>query len=277
MTAIQAAFFDIDGTLTSFETHRVPESTIEALRQLKSSGVKIFICSGRAPAFLDVIIDMIPVRFDGFVCVNGQYCVDGDFNLIHKEPLSDHDVAVALDWMDAHPDVVVSYCEKDYAYFNHANEQLERSWKSLGKTAPRIFFDDARARTAAGHELFQFSPYISAEQEAELVALSDNLVGVQWAPDFYDMINNNGGKGFGMRQMARHFGFGMDATIAFGDGGNDIQMLEAAAIGVAMGNAGDDVKQRADYVTDAVDDDGIMNALKHFDVLQETPSSEVEP
>lgn len=78
MTAIdiKAAFFDIDGTLTSFTTHVVPQSTIDALRALQSNGVKIFICTGRPPAQMNVVLDTIPVDFDGIVGFNGQYCID---------------------------------------------------------------------------------------------------------------------------------------------------------------------------------------------------------
>ena len=56
--------------------------------------------------------------------------------------------------------------------------------------------------------------------------------------------------------------------MAFGDGGNDMAMLRFAGIGVAMGNANDEVKAVADYVTDGVDHDGVMNALRHFGILQ---------
>ena len=55
--------------------------------------------------------------------------------------------------------------------------------------------------------------------------------------------------------------------MAFGDGGNDIDMLKHAGIGVAMGNAGENIKEIADYITTSVDDDGITNALKHFNVI----------
>ena len=55
--------------------------------------------------------------------------------------------------------------------------------------------------------------------------------------------------------------------MAFGDGGNDVSMLRYAGIGVAMGNANDDVKAHADYVTTSIDEDGVANALKHFGLI----------
>ena len=55
--------------------------------------------------------------------------------------------------------------------------------------------------------------------------------------------------------------------MAFGDGGNDTSMILQAGVGIAMGNAIDELKQQADYVTTSVDDDGILNALRHFDVI----------
>jgi hydroxymethylpyrimidine pyrophosphatase-like HAD family hydrolase len=55
--------------------------------------------------------------------------------------------------------------------------------------------------------------------------------------------------------------------MAFGDGGNDIPMLQHVACGIAMGNASDEVKAVAGYVTDSVDDDGLTNALRHFGLI----------
>ena len=70
-----------------------------------------------------------------------------------------------------------------------------------------------------------------------------------------------------MREIADRFGFSLDDSMAFGDGGNDISMLKAAGIGVAMGNANEPVKEIADYVTTSVDDNGISDALRDYGVI----------
>ena len=67
--------------------------------------------------------------------------------------------------------------------------------------------------------------------------------------------------------MAARLGLDISETMAFGDGGNDLSIIRRAGIGVAMGNAGPDVKAAADYVTTSVDDDGILNALVRLGVI----------
>jgi len=67
--------------------------------------------------------------------------------------------------------------------------------------------------------------------------------------------------------MLDYFGISLEESMAFGDGGNDVLMLKHVGIGVVMGNAEDEVKLAADYVTDSVDEDGIEKALRHFGVI----------
>ena len=89
----------------------------------------------------------------------------------------------------------------------------------------------------------------------------------RWNPLFTDVIPQGSSKRVGIDKMLEYFGIALDESMAFGDGGNDITMLQHVGIGVAMGNAEDEVKRVADHVTSSVDDDGVMNALRHFGVL----------
>jgi hypothetical protein len=82
-----------------------------------------------------------------------------------------------------------------------------------------------------------------------------------------DIIAESSGKVPGIEKMMESFGLKREEIIAFGDGENDMEMLEFAGIGVAMGNASDEVKACADYVTRDVDDGGILAALQHYGIL----------
>ena len=79
---IRAAFFDIDGTLLSFKTHKVSEGTIRAFDSLHRKGIRTFISSGRPM----VLIPEMPVSFDGYVTMNGGYCFVGD-NVLLQRPI----------------------------------------------------------------------------------------------------------------------------------------------------------------------------------------------
>ena len=116
-------------------------------------------------------------------------------------------------------------------------------------------------------DILQLTPFFSPEYEAELLARMPRCVSGRWHPEFTDITANGADKGKGILAMARHEGFDPSRTIAFGDGGNDTSMIQQAGIGIAMGNAIEELKQQADYVTTSVDEDGILSALRHFNVI----------
>ena len=88
-----------------------------------------------------------------------------------------------------------------------------------------------------------------------------------WSPLVPDVNRTGNSKQRGIDIIAAHYGIDLRDTIAFGDGGNDISMLRHAGLGIAMGNAGEAVKQSAGYITDAVDNDGVIKALRHLGLL----------
>ena len=74
---VKALFFDIDGTLVSFNTHRIPDSTVEALRQAKANGVKVYISTGRPKPFINNL-GQIADLIDGYITTTGALCLVGD-------------------------------------------------------------------------------------------------------------------------------------------------------------------------------------------------------
>ncbi|WP_197053520.1 HAD hydrolase family protein [Sphingobacterium sp. T2] len=118
------------------------------------------------------------------------------------------------------------------------------------------------------HSVLQTNIFLGPEEEKEFMAkVMPNSLSSRWSPLFADVNPKGQSKKVGIDIFCQHFGIERSQTMAFGDGGNDITMLEHVGIGIAMGNANPEVKAIADYITDDVDSDGIWNALKHFGVL----------
>lgn len=117
----------------------------------------------------------------------------------------------------------------------------------------------------ADKAFFQLTPFINAEEEAIILPAVPTA---RWAAGIrLRRRDSQNTKQNGIDQIIRHFGIKLEETMAFGDGGNDISMLRHAGIGVAMGNANDDVKAASNYTTTSVDEDGIANALKYFGIV----------
>ena len=111
MQKIKAAFFDIDGTLLSFATRRVPASAARALQGMRDAGLRLFIASGRPPMYLTPLREELDFRFDGYVLTNGQCCTGADGVPFYNQPLPAASVPALLRWLEEHPDVVCTFCE----------------------------------------------------------------------------------------------------------------------------------------------------------------------
>ena len=89
----------------------------------------------------------------------------------------------------------------------------------------------------------------------------------RWTELFCDVVPREGGKAYGVAATLERFGLEPEEAVAFGDGENDLSMFEAVGTSVAMGNAWDSVKERATFVTNDVDDDGIYYACRRLGLL----------
>lgn len=258
MTKTKALFFDIDGTLVSFNTHVIPESTVEALQRAKAAGLKVYISTGRPMPFI-MNLGQISHLIDGYITANGALCVVGN------EKFGCHNLR-----KDA-AEIVIEGCRKfgkacvvvgteHIAVFQNSPEVEEQFSANLGlKDFPFVSLDDVMKEP-----LLQISPFFSPEEEALIMPKLKECVSARWSNYFADITHIEADKGKGLLTMAAHEGLKVSETIAFGDGGNDISILRQAGLGVAMGNAKDNVKAAADYVTASVDDDGISKALAHL-------------
>lgn len=259
---IQALFFDIDGTLVSFQTHRIPQSTVDALTEAKRRGVKVFIATGR-PFLIINNLGQIEHLIDGYVTVNGAYCEAGGESILCKS-MNEKDVRTIVDYGYEQDFPVIVVSEKQFVVVNDKPIVHDAFMRGLNVTG--IDFSLTLA-DALQYPILQVTPFMTVEQQKALEPrLEDCTIG-RWSPLFADITAAGADKGAGIAAMAGHFGIALERVMAFGDGGNDVCMLRRAGIGVAMGNADESVKSQADYATTTVDDDGVRNALRHFHVI----------
>ena len=257
---IKAVFFDIDGTLVSFKTHEVPQSTIEALDLLRKKGIKVFIATGRHYTSINNLGDL---KFDGYVTLNGGYCFAGEDKVIYKHSIPDRDIEALIRYMETEESFPCAFVQEKEIFMNYKDETVEEIFNMLNFPEPPIRpMDEIRGKTA-----YQLVSFFTAEQEKKIMTILSNCESTRWNPLFTDVVPAGSSKRVGIDKMLEFFRIPLNECIAFGDGGNDVAMLQHAGIGVAMGNAEDDVKQYADYITDSVDEDGIFKALKHLNII----------
>ena len=260
---IKAIFFDVDGTLISFTTHKMPESTKKALLALKEKGIKLFVATGRPKIHIEKVQELVEFPFDGYVSTNGQFCYDDKNNVIHQRFIDKDSVKTILNYLKDR-DLACHVITENEVFVTKYNDRVYDLFELVGyeeklNAKPEEYCFDK--------DVFQLCPYISKEEEIELMKHVENCDNFRWCDLFVDVIPKNGGKSVGIKKICEYYGIKPEETMAFGDGDNDIDMLKLANIGVAMGNAGDDVKENADYVTTHVDEDGIFDALKYFNLL----------
>lgn len=258
---IKAVFFDVDGTLVSHEGEvAVPEDTKKALRLLKEKGILLFLATGRHLLELEDL-PVSELVFDGYVLLNGQLFLDKDGKILYEYPIVREDIQRILPLFEKEA-LPILLVEKDRFYLNREDERVEIAQKAISAPVPPL-------GKYEGEAVYQVNVFAKDQEAEEVLKRMPHCSMTRWNPYGVDIIPRGGGKLAGIREALKHYGLRMEEVMAFGDGENDMEMLQAAALGVAMGNAEAAVKDCADYVTESVGRGGIFLALKRFGLIEE--------
>ena len=226
-------------------------STVAALDAARAKGVKLFVNTGRPKYFIDNLGDY---PFDGYVCMNGGHT-------IYKRPLEQADVRRIIDVAEENHLACAAFAA-DHLRLNFHNGRERQVSASI-----HVHFDSVGPLDVMKEEeIFQFTIYCTVEEEKLFTGLQ-NVIFPRWLDIFTDVDRADSSKAAGMARVAEILGIGLEEVMAVGDGGNDLSMLQAAGISVAMGNAVPEVQAAATFVSADAADDGIAVALRHFGLL----------
>lgn len=256
---IKAAFFDIDGTLLSHKTKQVSRSTREALDKLKAAGIRCVAATGRQLGEMEKL-PVADIAFDGYLTLNGQLLLDGEKHVLHGTPVTGAPKEYLLK-LFREKTIPILLVEQEQMSLNFVNSLVTEVQESISTEVPPL-------GEYQGGEIYQVCAYLTDADAHLLAPVAEACEITRWNLGGVDIIAKGGGKVAGIQHYLEANGILPEETIAFGDGDNDIGMLKFAGIGVAMGNAWENVKQAADYVTTDVDEDGIEHALRHFGLIK---------
>lgn len=247
----RVVFLDIDGTLMGKNPKALKEN-ISIIQKVRSLGHKVLINTGRATSYMPNELNL-EKDFDGVVSGAGAI-VRLDGKVLFKKLMSFDVVMRACELFTNSPILSVLEGEEKIYYFSKAEIDY-KNWVRLDKNNYKdIVTPDIPV------EKFTVLGEISKEI---CEALDEECLSIQH-PTYGEIIRRDCSKASAMQVVADSLGISISQCIAMGDSMNDFDMIKTAGVGVAMGNAIDEIKEISDLVTDDADNAGVASALKRI-------------
>ncbi len=276
----KAVFFDIDGTLLN-DRKRVSKSTQEAIQALKDNGIIVGLATGRGPAFAHTYMENL--QLDVAVCYNGQYIFTRD-RILYQNQLAKSSVYALLRYAKRHHKEVSLGLQDGLEGSNIISAgtssfgQLVASTlpHKLGKLAESTMKKAIRSikrqnmkalYTLMREPTYQVVMVCSRREEEELVRQFPYMTVTRSSPYSIDIVSKNQSKLKGIMRVGQLMGFDINEVMAFGDSDNDEEMISQVGVGVAMGNATTSLKEKAHFITQSNNQNGIAMALAHYGLI----------
>lgn len=263
---------DMDGTLLK-DNKEVSDINKEAIRRACESGVKVVVCTGRiftsAKAYAKIIGSLAPI-----IASNGAYIREKDKNeVVYEKTLEKENLVKVVNLAKEggfYPHIYTTntiytekliFSSKNYATWNESLAEKDRVIIEI--------VDDLNEVIESNR--YQFIKAVVMGDDVDKLNLLRKKISEEVEVSIMSSVHNNfevtafgTSKGDGVRRLAEFYGITKDEVICIGDSENDISMIEYAGMGVAMENAPQYIKDKANYVTDSNEDDGVASVIEKF-------------
>ena len=271
--AIRIILLDLDGTLLTHDKQLSPGNRA-ALERAAAMGIWIVPSTGRFYQGMPAVVRELPfVRYA--VTINGAQVYDGKEDaVLHRAEIAPAAAERVFDRLDALPVIYDCFLDgwgymdaRHYAQIDRfiADPRVNRMVKDLRRPVEdfRAFI---RRENRPLQKIQMFFRDLDRRREALEVLPRDlpDMAVTSSIPNNIEINDSAATKGEGLRFLCRRLGVDIRDTMAFGDGSNDMSMIQAAGIGVAMANADPALRAAADFVTDTNDADGVAKAIARF-------------
>ncbi len=273
--AKKVVFLDIDGTLCG-SSGIVPVRAREAVKAARAAGHLIFLCSGRSKS--EIPEQIFQIGFDGLVGGAGA-SVEYNGELLFHQAMPKEKVAKIAEYMEKHRAIYTLESDSGMYVPEYAIEGLKQRFLQSVEWRDSVFLDFferiqpfADYRTIEDiNKITYFEAPTPMQEILDLFGEDFTIV----SNSISDIGDNSGeisekgmNKAVGVRKIMEKLQIPAQDIIAIGDGMNDIEMLEAAGFGVAMGNAAPKLKEIADMITSSVDEDGVYRCFMQLGLIE---------
>lgn len=263
----KAVFIDIDGTLIKSD-HSVSEATISTIKKLTDKNILVALVSARPLHGIMPIAEKVGLENAPISSLNGGYIYSN--NEIVFDSFIDTDTTARLDQQLKAYDTTVIYYERQQWFAEVQNSLTDREQKITEIPITIQPFETTlehwkSTKSGPNKILVIAEPNVVEAIQHDLKLLYANELNMYPSkPIYLEMMNKNASKTNAIKFLMARYNILQAETIAIGDNFNDKEMIEFAGTGIAMGNAPDEIKEVADYVTDTNNNDGVHKALVKF-------------
>lgn len=261
---IRLIAFDLDDTLLD-STGEVPESAAKLVAGLRDGGILISIITGRNYLSSQKFLEALGVNGRcGFL--NGAVIMDPATGEVISSQQIDPDSADAIVTVAEAAGIHVNYYRDGMIYCKEKTQYAQAYENMTGIQIAIVDSLKGRSALAPPEKMILMADHETLEslQIQLAIAYGDRVCLSFSKPEYLEIYDRGVSKGTALQRIAAWHGIEQTETAAFGDGGNDIPMLKWAGIGIAMGNAAEEVQAAAGNTTQSADADGIVHGIRKY-------------
>ena len=257
---IKIIFFDIDDTLRNSKTGFVPSTIPRVFKQLREKGILTGIATGRG--IFGVVPEIKALNPDFFVTLNGAYIEDKKGNVIYSNKIARDKVKEYIAWTKEEG--------IEYGLVGSHEAKLSRRTEMISQAIDPIYPDlDVDPDFYQKEDIYQMWTFEDQGDDLTLPeSLASTLRMVRWHEHSSDVVPISGSKAAGVAKVVDQLGLKPENVMVFGDELNDLELFDYAGISVAMGISHEKIKEKADYITKTLEEDGIFDALEGFGMVE---------
>ena len=253
---------DIDGTLLNYD-RTLPSELLICLESLKDKGVKVVPVTGRMYPAAIKIYNKFNLK-DALISYQGGQINDENGSVIYKKVLDNEHIKMAVKWARKN-NIHLQLYYKDKLFAEHDNDYIKRYSYEQNVPYNIVNFDELNPEYSSKILAVDFNnPDRVTKWVEDLKQMFPDCFIVKSTPSFCEISHKEANKYDAVKFLQKYYGFKEDEVLTIGDQNNDIALLQAGGVKVAMGNATDELKTVANYITDDVSENGWANAVKKF-------------